>query len=121
MRVSFQEVCEVLVRALLTLGFAPDRARLCAQLFAETSRDGVYSHGLERFPRFVRGVRKGLVDVQAEPSPISTHGALERWNGNSGPGNLNAYHAMARAISLSGSHGMGCVALSNTNHWMRGG
>jgi 3-dehydro-L-gulonate 2-dehydrogenase len=46
---------------------------------------------------------------------------LERWNGNSGPGNLNAYHSMARAISLSQRNGIGCVALANTNHWMRGG
>jgi 3-dehydro-L-gulonate 2-dehydrogenase len=121
MRIPYQQVCDVLLRALLNLGFAQERARLCAQLFAETSRDGVYSHGLERFPRFVRGIRKGLVDVQAEPSLISTHGALERWNGNSGPGNLNAYHSMARAISLSQRNGIGCVALANTNHWMRGG
>jgi 3-dehydro-L-gulonate 2-dehydrogenase len=69
----------------------------------------------------VRSVRKGLLDVQGEPSLISTYGALERWNGNSGPGNLNAYQSMARAISLSQRNGIGCVALSNTNHWMRGG
>ena len=121
MRIPYQEVCEVLVRALENLRFDPERARLCARLFAEASRDGVHSHGLERFPRFVRSVRKGLVDVQGEPSLISTYGALERWNGNSGPGNLNAYQSMARAISLSQRNGIGCVALSNTNHWMRGG
>jgi 3-dehydro-L-gulonate 2-dehydrogenase len=28
---------------------------------------------------------------------------------------------MARAIVLSHQHGIGCVALANTNHWMRGG
>jgi 3-dehydro-L-gulonate 2-dehydrogenase len=28
---------------------------------------------------------------------------------------------MERAIALSHMHGMGCVALANTNHWMRGG
>jgi len=28
---------------------------------------------------------------------------------------------MARAIVLGREHGIGCVALSNTNHWMRGG
>ena len=28
---------------------------------------------------------------------------------------------MARAIDLSRLHGIGCVALANTNHWMRGG
>jgi 3-dehydro-L-gulonate 2-dehydrogenase len=28
---------------------------------------------------------------------------------------------MDRAIALSRDHGLGCVALANTNHWMRGG
>lgn len=120
-RVPYQEVLNALLAALVKLGFTPERARLCAQLFADTSRDGVYSHGLDRFPRFVRGIRKGLVDVHASPELVSSHGSLERWNGNSGPGNLNAYQSMARAIALSRQHGVGCVALANTNHWMRGG
>ncbi len=46
---------------------------------------------------------------------------LERWDGKLGPGNLNAYHCMDRAIKLAGQHGIGCVALANTNHWLRGG
>src|ERR1035441_7903026 len=29
--------------------------------------------------------------------------------------------AMERAIALGREHGVGCVALGNTNHWMRGG
>src|SRR4029077_7469904 len=48
-------------------------------------------------------------------------GSLERWDGNSGPGNLNAWRCMERAIAISRRHGIGCVALANTNHWMRGG
>jgi 3-dehydro-L-gulonate 2-dehydrogenase len=28
---------------------------------------------------------------------------------------------MERAIAISREHGIGCVALANTNHWMRGG
>src|SRR5215472_1678017 len=119
--VPYQEVCAVLTRALLKFEFAPERASFCAQLFADASRDGVTSHGVDRFPRFVQGIRKRLVNVHATPELVSSNGSLERWNGNSGPGNLNAWHSMARAIKLSRHHGIGCVALANTNHWMRGG
>src|SRR5258708_21902409 len=120
-RVPYQEVFDPLFRALLKLGFKPERAQLCARLFTDTSRDGVYSHGLERFPRFVRGIRNGLIDIHATPELVSACGPLERWNGHCGPGNLNAQQCMERFIALSRTHGMGCVALSNTNHWMRGG
>jgi 3-dehydro-L-gulonate 2-dehydrogenase len=66
-------------------------------------------------------IEKGIVNVKAEPVCIAEHGALERWNGMRGPGNLNAFRSMERAIELSREYGMGCVALANTNHWMRGG
>ena len=120
-RVPYQEVFDTLSRVLLKLGFTAERASLCARLFADSSRDGVYSHGVDRFPRFVRGIRKGLVDVHATPQLVSAHGPLERWDGRSGPGNLNAHQSMARAIELCRKYGVGCVALANTNHWMRGG
>jgi 3-dehydro-L-gulonate 2-dehydrogenase len=121
LRVRYQELFDALLRELLKLNFDSNRAIKCAQLFAEASRDGVHSHGLNRFPLFVSMVRSGVVDVNAEPVMLAGHGPLERWDGKSGPGNLNAYRCMERAIQLSHEQGIGCVALANTNHWMRGG
>jgi len=121
MRVAYTDLIDALSRALVRLGFAPDRAGRCASLFADSSRDGVYSHGLNRFPRFVATIRNGVVDVEGQPDCVARLGAFERWDGRRGPGNLNAYAAMARAIALARGHGVGSVALANTNHWMRGG
>lgn len=121
LKVSYAELVSNLVRVLRKLGFEQQRAELCARLFAETTRDGVYSHGLNRFPRFVAMIRNGSVDLAASPERTAAFGALERWDGKRGPGNLNAHQCMARAVELAREHGMGCVALGNTNHWMRGG
>jgi len=121
MRIPFEELFDVLLRMLQNHGLTHQRARLCAQLFAEASRDGVYSHGLNRFPQFIRMIRSGIIAVNAEPQLVASFGSLERWDGRSGPGNLNAHRCMERAISLSQERGIGCVALANTNHWMLGG
>lgn len=120
-RIPFDQLHHALTDALLRLDFTAERAALCARLFAETTRDGVYSHGVQRFPRFVATIRNGSVDVHATPARVSSLGGLERWDGRRGPGNLNAHSSMQRAIELSHTHGIGCVALRNTNHWMRGG
>ncbi len=120
-RVPFPELVERLTRALRHLGFEHENASLCARLFAETTRDGVYSHGVRRFPRFAAMVRSGLVHPNAVPERTARCGALERWDGQSGPGNANAWRSMERAIALARASGIGCVALANTNHWMRGG
>jgi 3-dehydro-L-gulonate 2-dehydrogenase len=121
LRVPFADLESALHRALLGLGLTGERAALCARLFAETTRDGVYTHGLNRFSRFAQMVANGQVDVNAEAERIGGTAVLERWDGHRGPGNLNAYAAMQRAIALAKQNGLGAVALRNTNHWMRGG
>jgi 3-dehydro-L-gulonate 2-dehydrogenase len=103
------------------LGLRGERAELCARLFAETTRDGVYTHGVNRFPRFAAMVRNGSIDVAAEAGCVAAMGGLERWDGRRGVGNLNAHAAMTQAVALAKEHGIGGVALANTNHWMRGG
>src|SRR5579859_5022800 len=120
-RVPFAKLVERLSAVLTRAGFDADDARLCARLFADTTRDGIYTHGVRRFPRLMAMVRNGAVQPKARPVCISSSGALERWDGQSGPGNLNAWHSMERAIELARQHGIGCVGLANTNHWMRGG
>lgn len=120
-RIPYAQVVEMLESILLNYKFNRERAYLCASLFAKASLDGVASHGLNRFTTFIRMIERGYVKVTAEPTLQGAFGPFERWDGNLGPGNLNAYHCMDRAIDLAHTHGIGCVALRNTNHWMRGG
>jgi len=121
MRMPFETLQAEFERVLLSLNFTPDKARQIATIFAENSRDGVYTHGLNRFPVFVQYVKDGLINTDAEPSAQEGLGLLERYDGNLGPGMLNARFCMDRAIALANEYGMGCVAIRNTNHWMRGG
>jgi 3-dehydro-L-gulonate 2-dehydrogenase len=121
LRVSYGDLYEALKKAMQRLGLGEERAALCARLFAETTRDGVYTHGLNRFPRFAAMVENGSVDVHAEATRTAGLGSLERWDGHRGIGNLNAFAATQRAMELAKEHGIGGVALASTNHWMRGG
>ncbi|RMG74533.1 MAG: 2,3-diketo-L-gulonate reductase, partial [Bacteroidetes bacterium] len=58
---------------------------------------------------------------QAQPLRLGAMGQLEQWDGQYGPGPLQAAHAMDRALALAHQGGIGLVALRHTNHWMRGG
>jgi 3-dehydro-L-gulonate 2-dehydrogenase len=108
-------------RILLKHGFTGEKAETCARVFAENSLEGIYSHGVYRFPRFVDYIRKGFIKVDAEPELIHSATALEQWDGQLGPGPLNALFCTNRAMHLADEYGLGCVAVANTNHWMRGG
>ncbi|MDZ7936017.1 MAG: 3-dehydro-L-gulonate 2-dehydrogenase [Emticicia sp.] len=108
-------------RILLSNGLSENKAKICAEIFTTNSLDGIYTHGVNRFPRFIKYLKGGFVKPDAEPSLVSTFGGIEQWDGNLGPGPLNAIHATETAMRLAKEHGIGCVGLSNTNHWMRGG
>jgi 3-dehydro-L-gulonate 2-dehydrogenase len=121
MRIPYELLKAEFKRVLISLDVKADIADACAGIFADNSRDGVYTHGLERFPLFVEYMKEKLIDMDAAPTVVNTFGAIEQWDGNLGPGMLNARFCMSRAIALAKDNGIGCVAIKNTNHWMRGG
>jgi 3-dehydro-L-gulonate 2-dehydrogenase len=121
MRIQYEDMIHEFKRILLSKGFDEAEAYESARLFTANSLDGIYSHGVNRFPRVVSYIDKGYIDVKAKPVKAMSAGAFERWDGNRGMGNLNAKICMDRAIELAGQFGVGVVAIGNTNHWMRGG
>jgi 3-dehydro-L-gulonate 2-dehydrogenase len=118
---SYKEIRKILVTILQKYSFSRDKAFLIANTYTQSSSDGIYSHGLNRFPLFIDYIERGLIDTEAEPEKVASFGNLERWDGNQGAGISNAHQCMERAIALADEYTMGCVALRNTNHWMRGG
>ncbi len=106
---------------LMKNGFKQEKAAECAAVFTTNSVDGIYTHGVNRFPRFIKYLQEGFVKPDESPTLISKFGGIEQWSGNLGPGPLNAIHATKTAMSLAQQHGIGCVGMAKTNHWMRGG
>lgn len=121
MRIPFNEMKETFRSILEHHSFPDKKATLCAEIFTSNSCDGIYSHGLNRFPVFLDYVKEGLVDPSAEPEKIGGTDVIEQWDGHLGPGVYNATLAMQRACAIADKFGIGAVALKNTNHWMRGG
>lgn len=121
MRIPFETLVSQFEKVLISRGMEAEDAKLCSLLVAETSAEGVYTHGANRFPFMVRMIDDKLIDVHAKAEMVASFGCLERWDGKAGVGNLNAYAAMNRAILLAKEHTIGCVALAHTNHWMRPG
>ena len=120
-RVPYQKLKSEFFRVLVKNGFTESGAEKCAEIFTMNSLDGVNSHGINRFPRFIKNISQGFVKPEARPSLVHAFGSLEQWDGNIGPGPLNAFFATERAMELAGENGIGMLSMANTNHWMRGG
>lgn len=120
-RVPYEEMVAEFARVLAKYGFSQEDARAAGEIFAENSLSGVYGHGLNRFPRLVSYLEKGVISPGSQAECVCKFGNLERWDGHRGFGPLNARKAMARACEIAKESGIGLVALGNNNHWMRGG
>lgn len=120
-RITSKEMQQLFYKVFVKYKFTEEKAKLLADVYTESTLVGVNSHGINRLPLFIEYVEKGLVKIDAEAERVASFGSIERWDGNLGPGIINATKCTNRAIELAKEHGMGLVALRNTNHWMRGG
>lgn len=121
LRIKYDDLAAEFKRVLVSRGFNDKNASDAATVFAQNSLDGIYSHGINRFPRVVEYLDKGEIDPEVVATCEMSMGAIERWEGHRGFGPLNAKQAMDRACELAKQYGIGMVALGNSNHWMRGG
>ena len=119
LHIPLQEVQAQLKALLMSRGCNEPHADLTAREIARNSLEGVYTHGINRFPRLMRNIDAGSVRLNREPEVVGGFGALVRMDGGMGLGVVNATRAMDKAIALAKVHGVGLVALRNTNHWMR--
>lgn len=116
-----KEMKDVLFSLFKKYQFTESKARLLAEVHTENTLYGINSHGINRVPLFIEYLKKGMIHVDAEAEKVEAFGNIERWDGNFGPGIVNAVKCTNRAVALAKENGMGLVALRNTNHWMRGG
>lgn len=121
MRIPYNEVINQLKTTLTAHGCCEEKAVLVASVMAENSLIGVYTHGINRFKRLIANIDTGVIDVSAQAERAGGLGGYEVYEGNRGLGIWNASLAARRVIELGETHGIGCAALRNTNHWLRGG
>lgn len=119
--VSYDEAVRTMERTLRR--FMPQQeAHDFAEIFAGNSVDGVHSHGLNRFPRYIGDMQSGICDpTVTKAERVSGVGGLEVWDAHFGVGPLIARQASQRAVQLAAEHGIACVALRNNSHWLRAG
>ena len=121
-RISVDRLVAQLTALFVREGVSEPRARRVAELYAQASADGVYSHGANFIPSLLEWLREKLIaDPENPPERVSSFGAFERYDGRRGFGSLNAEFCIDRAMALADGHGMGAVALRNTGHWGRPG
>ena len=93
----------------------PDVARFVDGL-VEADLRGHRSHGVVRVPPYVRALRAGVVNPRPRPEAVRRFGATTLLDGDNGHGVVIGQIATDRAVELARQHGVGIVAVRNSNH-----
>lgn len=99
------------------LGLPPGIAELTADLMVQTDLRGVDSHGVGMLPKYVEWIRAGYIVPAAEPKVVRDEGPTALVDGQQAMGHYTATAAMELAIAKARVHGVGFVAVRNSNHF----
>lgn len=104
--------------AVYTAVGMPDAdARLAADTLVQADLWGHQSHGVMRLSWYVARLKAGVCDPVAKPKLLVDAGAIGVIDGQDAMGQVLTAHAMEDAIRRAKAHGIGAVALRNSNHF----
>lgn len=104
--------------AVLAAHRVPDEdAHLFADSLVKADLWGHQSHGVMRLSWYVARLRTGVMQPVTRPEWITDAGAVAVLDGRDGVGQVIATHAMRDALRRAQAHGVGVVAVRNSNHF----
>jgi LDH2 family malate/lactate/ureidoglycolate dehydrogenase len=92
-----------------------DAARL-ANALVDADLRGVHSHGCRYLSVYANGIRSGRINKNPEVRAVRDDGATVLLDGDVGIGHVLATNAMRLAIERAKEHGVGVVAMRNSQH-----
>jgi len=115
--IAFEELSGFTTDVYEHAGMPYEDARLAADTLVQADLWGHQSHGLMRLSWYLSRLRAGVCNPVAEPELIVNGGAISVMDGKDGMGQVLNARAMEHAIRCSKAHGVGAVALRNSNHF----
>lgn len=116
-RADPERLTDFAMAVLETEGVPADDARLVAGCLVEAELWGHPSHGLLRLSWYVARIRTGVVDPAAKAETVVDRGAVAVLDGRVGLGHVLTAHAATEAVRRAREHGVGVVAVRNSNHF----
>jgi LDH2 family malate/lactate/ureidoglycolate dehydrogenase len=98
-------------------GMAGDDAQVSADALVQADLWGHQSHGVMRLSWYAARLRTGVCDPVAKPEIVVDSGAIAVIDGHEAMGQVVASRAAREAIRRAKAHGIGAVAVRNSNHF----
>lgn len=105
---------------LCASGIETREAHIIAKVMVWTDMIGRSGHGLARLPIFLKRYKLNLINSPCSANFVKKSDAVFLLEGHNGPGQFLAHEAMAKAIDIADTCGVGIVGVQNSNHFGAG-
>jgi LDH2 family malate/lactate/ureidoglycolate dehydrogenase len=99
------------------VGMPEADGELAADTLVQADLWGHQSHGVMRLSWYIARLKAGVCDPVAKPELAVDVGAIAVLDGRDGMGQVLAARAAREAVSRAKAHGIGAVAVRNSNHF----
>ncbi len=118
---SPEKLRQIGIQLFTTAGCTPQDTHAVVDHLVTSNLFGHDSHGVIRFPEYLKALREGRFKAQATPIIVREHSCTAVVDANGALGQVGANFAMNLAIEKAKQHGTATVTLRNTSHIGRAG
>lgn len=117
MKITPEQELSFIIDILTHLDVPSEEAAIIAEVTLDADLKGFTSHGIGRFPQYIKGLEVGTIKAQTEVTVEKESAATALVNGNHGFGHVVTYKSMEMAIQKAKEAGIGMVGIHNSNHF----
>ena len=117
MKITAEQERAIIIGILKKLNVADDDATIVADVTVDADLKGFSSHGIGRFPQYLKGLKAGTINPEAEVNIENETVSMALVNGNHKFGHVVTYTAMELAIEKAKETGIGVVGVHDSNHF----
>ena len=111
------ELCDFLVKVLESFGADSHQAGIVCNALVWSDLIGRSTHGVWRFPAYVKRFREGLLKCPCSPVVSVIGASITRIDGDGGFGHYIGHIAIEQAISQARNSGVSVVTVHKSNHF----
>ncbi len=116
--IDFETLESFMIDSLKAVGVPDDDAKVIGDVLIESDKRGIDSHGIGRLkPIYIDRINIGIMNPVTEIEVLKDDTTTAVLDGHNGMGHVVSKRAMEMAIEKAKEHGLGMVAVRNSNHY----
>jgi len=117
MNITAEQERALILEILARMDVKKEHAEIVADVTLDANLKGFSSHGLGRFPQYIKGLKAGTIITDAEIEIEKETPSMALINGNHIFGHVVTYKAMEIAIEKAKETGIAIVGVHDSNHF----